>query len=180
MRFGNLKFDTAANHPELLAAAVLEALKTLPNAGEVGVSEIDPALSDTAAFCERYAVTPAQAANCVVLKGKKGEEYFYVAYVILATTRADVNGLVRQVLDVRKISFAPMEEAVQLSRMEFGAITPVGLPANWPILVDKAVAESDRVIIGASIRKAKLLAPGSFFANLPNVQILEGLGQIKQ
>ncbi len=103
----------------------------------------------------------------------------YVACVILATTRADVNGLVRDVLGTKKISFAPMEEAVQGSGMEFGAITPIGLPASWPILVDKAVVDSAHVIIGAGIRKSKLLVPGSFLASLPNVQVLEGLGQIK-
>ncbi|HVV14869.1 MAG TPA: YbaK/EbsC family protein [Candidatus Paceibacterota bacterium] len=178
MKFGNLKFAPAIEHPELLAAPVASALTSLSIA-DVGVAEIDPALSDTAAFCEKYAVVPAQAANCVVLKYKKGEESAFVACVILATTRADVNGLVRKVLDIKKISFAPMEEAVAGSSMEFGAITPIGLPANWPILIDKAVVDSPGVIIGSGIRKSKLGLPGRVLASLPNIQILEGLGQVK-
>ncbi len=179
IKFGNLEFNAATNHPELLAAPVAEALRQAQGQ-QVEVAEIDPTLSDTAAFCAKYAVGPEVAANCVVLKYKKGEESGFAACVILATTRADVNGLVRKVLDVKKISFAPMEEAVAQTGMEFGAITPVGLPVSWPILVDKAVAESERVIIGSGIRKSKLLVPGRFFAVLPNVQILEGLAQIKQ
>jgi prolyl-tRNA editing enzyme YbaK/EbsC (Cys-tRNA(Pro) deacylase) len=87
--------------------------------------------------------------------------------------------LVREVIGTKKISFAPMEEAVQGSGMEFGAITPIGLPADWPILIDKAVAESAGVIVGSGIRKSKLLVPGSFLAALPNAQVLEELGQLR-
>ncbi len=62
------------------------------------------------------------------------------ACMVLATTRADVNGLVKRELDVRKASFAPMETAVELTGMEYGGITPIGLPADWPLFVDAAVA----------------------------------------
>lgn len=183
MKLGKLEFSKAIEHPEMVAGSVAEALSPpaggVPGADGVGVSEIDPTLSDTAAFCEKYEIGPELAANCVILRAKKGEDVKYVACVILATTRTDVNGLVRQVLDTKKISFAPMEEAVQGSGMEFGAITPVGLPANWPILIDKAVADSAQLIIGSGIRKSKLLVSGAFLAGLPNVQILERLGQPK-
>ncbi len=179
MKLGTLEFSVATDHPELLAPAVSAALAKLPNAGEVGVAEIDPTLSDTAAFCEKYQIGMEQAANCVVLEAKRGERAWFAACVILGTTRADVNGLARRTLDARKVSFASMEKAVAESAMEFGAITPVGLPPEWSILVDKAVADSKRVIIGSGVRKSKLLVPGSFFASLPNVQILEGLGQVK-
>jgi prolyl-tRNA editing enzyme YbaK/EbsC (Cys-tRNA(Pro) deacylase) len=179
MKLGNLEFVKATEHPELLAAPVAEMLGKVPGAEGVGVSEIDPTLSDTAAFCEKYEVGAEVAANCVILRAKKGEEVLYAACVILATTRTDVNGLMREKLGTKKISFAPMEEAVQGSGMEFGAITPVGLPANWPIYIDKAVADAPHLIIGSGIRKSKLLVPGSFLAGLPNVQVLEGLGQPK-
>lgn len=179
MKFGTLEFVPALEQPELLAPPVAEALRGMPNAAEVWVAKIDPTLSDTAAFCTNYQLGLETAANCVVLRAKKGEESRFVACVLLATTRVDVNGLVRQTLDIKKISFAPMEEAVAGSAMEFGAITPVGLPAAWPLLVDKAVVDSAQVIIGAGTRKAKLLVPGSFLASLPNVQVLEGLGQTK-
>lgn len=120
-----------------------------------------------------------QAANCVVLEAKRGEKTWFAACVILGSTRADVNGLARRTFDARKVSFAPMEKAVAETGMEFGAITPVGLPRNWSILIDKAVADSDYVIIGSGIRKSKLAVPGSFLASLPNAQVLDGLGQAK-
>jgi prolyl-tRNA editing enzyme YbaK/EbsC (Cys-tRNA(Pro) deacylase) len=183
MIFGSLEFLNAAEHPELLAVPVMEALQSLPSTGEVGVSEIDPTLSDTAAFCEKYQIGVEQAANCVILEAKRGEQKWFAACVVLGSTRADINGVVRRLLDAKKVSFAPMEAAVAQSGMEFGAITPVGLPCSpaggWPILVDQAVADSATVIIGSGVRKSKLLVPGTFFATLPNAQIVEGLAQPK-
>ena len=45
-----------------------------------------------------------------------------------------------QHLGVRKISFADQARAQELTGMEQGGITPVGLPAGWPVLVDAGVA----------------------------------------
>src|ERR1700728_3510811 len=105
-------------------------------AAPAGDAEIDPALADTAAFCERYGVEPAESANCVVISGKRGGETRFAACVILATTRADVNGAARRQLDVRKASFAPMDVAVAETGMEYGGMTPKGVPADRPVLGD--------------------------------------------
>jgi prolyl-tRNA editing enzyme YbaK/EbsC (Cys-tRNA(Pro) deacylase) len=94
------------------------------------VAAIDPALADTAAFCEAYDVAPETSANCVIVVGHRGGEARYAAVMVLATMRADVNGIIRRELDVRKCSFAPMHEAVALTEMEYGGITPVGLPED--------------------------------------------------
>lgn len=179
VKLGTLTAEPANLRLDLLAEPVQKAIGALPNIDGVGVVEIDPELSDTAAFCEHYQVKMEQAANCVVLEAKRGERAWFAACVILGSTRADVNGMARKTLDARKVSFAPMEKAVAESGMEYGAITPVGLPADWSILIDKAVVDSEYVIVGSGIRKSKLLVPGSFLASLPNVQVLEGLGQQK-
>src|SRR5580693_1676476 len=102
-----LVFHPALSQPHLLAAPVSAALRDLPGAEEVQVAEIDPALADTAAFCERYGVSPEESANCVVIAARRGGNTTYAACVVAATTRADVNGLVRRHLDARKASFAP-------------------------------------------------------------------------
>ncbi|MDO8742460.1 MAG: YbaK/EbsC family protein [bacterium] len=179
INLGTFDFTLATEHPELLAKSVVEILSVLANSDKVGVTEIDPNLSDTAGFCEHYRVGMNQAANCVVLEAKRADKSWFAACVIFGNTRADVNGLARRTLDARKVSFAPMEQAVAQTGMEYGAITPVGLPNDWSILIDKAVVDSDYVIIGSGIRKSKLAVPGSFLASLPNVQVLEGLGQEK-
>lgn len=179
IKLGNLNIIPANDHSELLAASVAEAIKNLSDNSEVGVVEIDPNLSDTAAFCEYYKIDMNQAANCVVLEAKRADKSWFAACVILGSTRADVNGLARRTLDARKVSFAPMDQAVSKTEMEYGAITPVGLPNDWSILIDKAVADSPYVIIGSGVRKSKLAVPGKFLASLPNAQVLEGLGQIR-
>jgi len=135
--FGTLTAVPALARPDLLAKPVLLALEQLGlDAALVGVVEIDPALADTAEFCAAYGSPMGGSANCVVVAGRRGADTRYAACLVLATTRADVNGLVRRRLDARKASFAPMDDAVALTGMEYGGITPVGLPAEWPLLVD--------------------------------------------
>jgi prolyl-tRNA editing enzyme YbaK/EbsC (Cys-tRNA(Pro) deacylase) len=96
--------------------------------------------------------------------------------MVAATTRADVNGLVRRYLDARKASFAPVDAVTVATGMEYGGITPVGLPADWPVLVDEAVAKTGSVVIGSGIRGSKLRLPGRLLAALPAAQVLPGLG----
>jgi len=139
------------------------------------VSEIDPGLADTAAFCEHYEIEPADSANCVVITGRRSGDTRYAACVVLATTRADVNGVVRRRLDVRKASFASMDEAVALTGMEYGGITPIGLPADWPVLIDRAVMDRNLVVIGSGLRRSKIALPPAALAQLPGAEVVDGL-----
>jgi prolyl-tRNA editing enzyme YbaK/EbsC (Cys-tRNA(Pro) deacylase) len=172
---GTLTWQPAADHPELLGAPVTAALASLP--GPVWVAGIDEGLADTAAFCEAYQVPLTASANCVVVAARRAGQTTLAACVVLATTRADVNGLVRRQLDARKASFAPQDVAVAESGMAYGGITPIGLPEGWPVLVDAAVAAADLVVIGSGTRGSKLAVPGSLLSQLPGARVLEGLGQ---
>ena len=96
---------------------------------------------------------------------------------VLATTRADVNGVVRRLLNVRKASFAPMAEVVELTGMEYGGITPIGLPDEWPILVDARVTATPYVIIGSGVRHSKIAIPGPAVGVLPNAQVVVDLAR---
>jgi prolyl-tRNA editing enzyme YbaK/EbsC (Cys-tRNA(Pro) deacylase) len=176
---GTLRAEPALTRPDLLADPVLAALKALDpaDAALVGVAEIDPGLADTAEFCAAYGSPPEGSANCVVVTGRRSGETRYAACLVLATTRADVNGLVRRRLDVRKASFAPMDEAVALTGMEYGGITPPGLSDGWPLLVDAAVAAAPAVVVGSGLRRSKLALPGSLVAALPGAEVVEGLGR---
>jgi prolyl-tRNA editing enzyme YbaK/EbsC (Cys-tRNA(Pro) deacylase) len=180
MRIGRLDAVPALDRPDLLASAVAAALAALDGklpAEAVGVAEIDPGLADTAAFCERYEVPLQESANCVVVAGRRDGETRFAACVVLATTRADVNGAVRRQLDVRKASFAPVDVAVEQTGMEYGGITPIGAPTPWPVFVDAAVAASPRVIVGSGVRRSKLTLPGEALARLPGAVVLENLGR---
>ncbi len=180
MHIGSLIVAPALERRDLLAppvaAALAELAEVLP-ADQVGVSEIDPALADTAAFCEKYEVALTESANCVVVAGRREGQTRMAACMILATTRADVNGLVKRELDVRKASFASMDTAVELTGMEYGGITPLGLPADWPVFVDAAVAAAPWVVIGSGVRRSKLTLPGAALARLPAARVLADLGR---
>ena len=174
---GTLDVLPALQHSELLAPPVAKALPEVDDAEQIGVAAIDPALADTANFCAAYSSPVEASANCVVVAGKRGGEVRYAAALVLATTRADVNSVIRKRLDVRKASFAPMDEAVQLTGMESGGITPIGLPAEWPVLLDQRVAEASELIIGSGVRGSKLLVTGAQMAALPGAEVIADLAR---
>jgi prolyl-tRNA editing enzyme YbaK/EbsC (Cys-tRNA(Pro) deacylase) len=174
-RLGTLTWLPARDRPDLLGAPVAAALPAVD--GPVWVAEIDDGLADTAAFTEAYGVPAEASANCVVVAARRAGQTTLAACLVLATTRADVNGLVRRHLGARRASFAPQDVAVAESGMAYGGITPVGLPAGWPVLVDAAVAEAELVVVGSGTRGSKLALPGSLAAALPGAEVLEGLGQ---
>ena len=121
-------------------------------------------------------MTLTESANCVVIAARRGADTTYAACMVAATTRADVNGLVRRHLGARKASFAPVDAVTSATGMEYGGITPVGLPADWPVLVDAGVAKTESVVIGSGIRGSKLRLPGRLLAELPGAHVLDGLG----
>ena len=141
------------------------------------ILECLPELADTAAFCARYDVGLDVSANCVVVAGRRGEVTRYAGCVVLATTRADVNGIVRARLDARKASFARMDDAVRLTGMEYGGITPPGLPVGWAVLVAEGAARADQVIVGSGVRRSKLVLPGRLLADLPGAEVVPGLAR---
>jgi prolyl-tRNA editing enzyme YbaK/EbsC (Cys-tRNA(Pro) deacylase) len=162
-----------SDYTDLVAAPVASALDA--SGLSVLAAPIDAELADTAAFCEHYGVLMEDSANCVIIAGRRGDTVSYAACMVLATTRADVNGVVRKRLDARKASFAPMDDTVALSGMEYGGITPIGLPADWPVLVDAAVLQRDVVVIGSGLRRSKLALPSKLLADLPGAEVIEGL-----
>ncbi len=165
----------AREHPELVAAPVAAVLAGWPDAEGVAVVEIDPALADTAAMSAAYDLPMEAGANCVLVAGKREGEERIAACLVRADTRADVNHTVKRLLDVRKPSFLPLERAVAESGMEYGGITPVGLPAGWRLLVDTRVADIEVAVIGSGLRRSKLLVPGRLLVRLPGAEVVEGL-----
>lgn len=174
----SLTWGPALGRPDLLAEPVLSALQGMPSAlaDRVEVAEIDPEHADTAVLVQQTGMELQDMANCIVISGSRAGEERVCAALVLGHTRADVNRTVRKALDVRKCSFMPMDEAVGRTGMEYGGITPVGLPTGWRVLVDTAVGRRDHVVIGSGVRRSKLRLPGSLAAQLPAAEVLEGLG----
>lgn len=134
----------------------------------------DPALADTAAFCAAYGYALEDSANTIVVIGK-AEPPKYAACVVLATTRLDVNRVVRQRLGTRKASFASFEEARELTGMEIGGVTVFGLPAGLPLWVDSRVMQRPRIVLGGGSRSFKVVAAPSILLALAEVEVVEGL-----
>jgi prolyl-tRNA editing enzyme YbaK/EbsC (Cys-tRNA(Pro) deacylase) len=154
---------------------VLAALESWEHGAELAVVAIDPAVADTAAMSEAYDLGMDTGAYCVVVGGRRDGEERVAACLVRADTRADVNNVVKRTLDVRKCSFLAMERAVEETGMEYGGITPVGLPGGWRLLVDPRVLDIEVAVIGSGVRRSKLLLPGSLAAALPGAEVVEGL-----
>lgn len=140
------------------------------------VWDCDPDAADTAAFCERYGVSPAHSANTILVRSKTGELRFAVC-VVLATHRLDVNHVVRKKLGVRKVSFASADETRDLTGMEIGGVTPIGLPPELLIWVDQAVTACEFVILGGGNRSSKLKVDPKLFCQLPGVEVVPSLAR---
>lgn len=176
---GTLTWLPALDHPELLAPATHAALvtwaQTAPDvATSVFVAEVDPTLSDTSAMSDAYQIPMSQSVNCVLVTGKREGTERAAAAAVRASTRADVNGAIKALLDVRKASFAPVDRAVAESGMEYGGITPIGLPEAWPVLLD-AGARDGWIVIGSGVRRSKIALPGDLLATLPGLRVIEDL-----
>jgi prolyl-tRNA editing enzyme YbaK/EbsC (Cys-tRNA(Pro) deacylase) len=176
LTIGRLTGVPALERQDLLPEPVLAALRGWDRGGEVGVVEIDPGLADTAALTDAYDLPLEASGNCVVVGGRRDGTERVAACVVRADTRADVNNLVKRRLDVRKASFLSMDDAVARTGMEYGGITPVGLPGDWRLFVDASLTSMPVVIVGSGVRRSKLLLPGAVLADVPGAEVVEGLG----
>lgn len=168
---GTLSTEPVLQHLDLVSESVAAALKEWPHASEVGVVEIDPILSDSEVSAREYELPLEALANCVIVAGKRSGEQRIAACLIGAEARADVNGVVKRDLDVRKASFLPQADAVTLTQMEYGGITPIGLPSEWRVLVEESLLGREVLILGSGIRHSKLFVPGPLAGELPGARV---------
>jgi prolyl-tRNA editing enzyme YbaK/EbsC (Cys-tRNA(Pro) deacylase) len=134
----------------------------------------EPELADTAAFCAHYGYAMEDSANTILVAGKS-EPMRFVACVVLATNRLDVNGLVRRRLGVKKASFADRDQTMALTGMAIGGVTAIGLPDDVPLWIDSRVVSRPRIVLGGGDRSSKILAPPDLLLALPNAEVIESL-----
>jgi prolyl-tRNA editing enzyme YbaK/EbsC (Cys-tRNA(Pro) deacylase) len=158
-------------------AALRRVLDTLDSPYEI--MPCDPALADTAAFCEAYGVPPEDSANTIVVVGRANPPV-HVACLVLATTRLDVNHAVRDRLGIRRASFASADDTRALTGMEIGGVTVFGLPPDLPIWVDSRVMQRERIVLGGGVRSCKVVAAPAILLKLPQVEIVEALATAPQ
>ena len=153
----------------------MKVLESLKDAGATyEVIDCEPSFADTAEFCNHYGYSLDESANAILLEGK-AESPVYALCVVLATTRINVNKVARKRLGTRKASFASAEITKELTGMEIGGVTPVGLPEDLPVWIDSLVMEAPKVIIGAGSRSAKIYLSPDNLLRFPNTHIVDGL-----
>ena len=155
-----------------LEAAVRAALDAAGARYEV--MPCDPAFADTAAFCDRYGIDPADSANAILVATRR-EPKVHALCLVLATTRLDVNHAVADLLGVRKLSFASADETAQRTGMVIGGVTPFAIPEGIPLYVDARVLDRPTVIVGGGSRSSKIRLDPEVFRRLPGCQVVEAL-----
>ncbi len=160
---------------EILHESVRASLESVATSLEIVACDSEQA--DTAQFCEELGYDLADSANCILLSSRKPKGHF-VACVVLATHRLDVNGKVRE-LQGMKFSFAKAEQTVEVTGQEIGGVTPLGLPENVPVLVDAAVMDREKVIIGGGNRTSKIICAPGLLGEIPTVQVHKDLGLLR-
>ena len=138
------------------------------------IIDCNPELADTKIFCKEYGINLEDSVNAILVKTKTGE-LKYALCALLATTRLDINNLIKKKLDARKVSFADSEETIKITKMSIGGVTPLTLPSNLPLWIDSKVMLRDLIILGGGNRSSKIKISPTIFNFTPNTEIIEGL-----
>ncbi len=183
MTYTALEFFPAIIRGDLVCDSISEFLnksKDDAQKEEVEVAEINPAHAGGNDFCREYGIPIEEGANCVIVKATRGSISTIAACVAPVNHRIDFNGVVRKTLNARRVSLLPVEEVLEATGMEYGSITPFGLPADWVILLDSRLLFPIKIVVGAGLLKSKIRLPGKMLADLPNAQVVENLAAPKE
>jgi prolyl-tRNA editing enzyme YbaK/EbsC (Cys-tRNA(Pro) deacylase) len=136
--------------------------------------ECDPESADTAAFCERYGYPLDISANAILVASRRppGRHALCLA---LATTRLDVNRAVRDLLDVKRLSFASPDVTIEVTGMAIGGVTPFGIPDDLAVFVDERIIALRRCIVGGGSRAMKVVVDPEVFHRMDGVAVVPGL-----
>jgi prolyl-tRNA editing enzyme YbaK/EbsC (Cys-tRNA(Pro) deacylase) len=159
-----------SENPSILDPRVAEALADAQMAYEA--IACDPALSDTAAFCEHYGFPPEKTCNAIVVVAKTTPKQYF-ACLVTSDRKLDVNHRVAKLVSIKRLSFASSEETAELTGMRIGGVTVVGLPPGIPILIDTHVLERDYVILGGGNRSSKIRLDPHELTKLAGARVAE-------
>ena len=134
------------------------------------IFECKDEFSDTQSFCDHYGYKIEDSCNAILIKSKKPEQ-FYALFCVLGVDRLDVNHKVKAVLNSKKLSFASREEAEEVTGQIYGGISPLGLPKDIKIYIDKNVMSRDKVFIGGGNRVSKFFLSPETLVDLTNASV---------
>ncbi len=175
-----LDFKPVIDRPDLVPVTTFRAIESWSgpeSASDFLVAEINPEYAGGNELCSYYNINPKFGANCLVVEGKRGSNSIIAVCIVPVGYKYDMSGVVRKKLGVRQVSVASLEYVLSISKMEYGSITPIGLPQEWKVFVDPLVLEPERIIIGGGLKKSKLSIPSNALLHLPSVEVLDGLAK---
>lgn len=131
-----------------------------------------PELADTAEFCAHYGIAADEACNAILVAIKSTPRR-YVACLVRADTKLDVNRKVSALTGVKRLSFASSEETAELTGMMIGGVTIPGLPDGVDIYIDERVMERPRIVIGGGNRSSKIRIAPAELLKLPHASVAD-------
>ncbi len=181
IKLEELKFGKIEDNEQLVASVVYEFLGKYfkNNLDDFKVAEINPEYMDGISLFGHYKLELVKGINCLICEVIRRDERILVALLVPTGYRYNMSSTVKKYFDAKRVSVAPLEEVLNLTKMEYGSITPLGLPDNMPILYDPLVLESENIICGSGLQKSKILFPSKYIAMLPNANELKGLAKVE-
>lgn len=177
---GLLEFCPALDNSHLIPSTVYNAINDLAwscDKNDFMVAEIDPQYAAGNDLCKKYQIDISKGANCLIVNGIRGKNRTYAACLVPVGYRYDMSGVVRKTMNVRQVSVAPLDFVLSQTKMEYGSITPIGIPRDWLLFIDPAVLRHNYIIVGGGFVKSKLLIPSSSLLDIPNATVLTGLAK---
>ena len=136
------------------------------------IFECKDEFSDTQNFCDYYGFDIEDSCNAILIKSKKPTE-FYAMFCVLGSTRLDVNQKAKIAMGAKRVSFASREEAEEVTNQIYGGISPLGLPDNIKIFIDKNVMNREKLFIGAGNRVSKFFLSPKLLVDLTDAEVLD-------
>ena len=180
MTIGKLDFKPIIDNPNMVPKCIYDFVNGYDNLDvkkQFLFSQINPDFADGNRLCEEYSIDKSLGFNCLIVECKRNEVVKYCALVVPIGYKYNMGSVVRKYTNSRVVSVAPLDYVLDKTQMEYGSITPIGLPSDWMILVDPLIKEQKQIIIGGGFVNAKISLPVELFLKLPNVEIVEGIAK---
>jgi prolyl-tRNA editing enzyme YbaK/EbsC (Cys-tRNA(Pro) deacylase) len=169
------EIQPAVCRPDLLSDPTRQTISTWEEYEDIGVIPVSEELVSGIEFCTNYGIPPEKGGKCIIIRAKRGEKSYIGACVVPINKRVDLNGIVKKHFHARQVSFLPREETLQLTQMEFGSITAIGLPPHCTVLIDQKLIDTD-IFVGSGLRASKLYLPCEVLMKNTNAIPLVNLG----
>lgn len=180
MNIGKLSFEPVIEHRELVPDVIFKTINMWSGVAPKEsflVAEIDPAFAGGQELCNQYDIDVEIGANCLVVEGKRNKQISYATCLVPVGYKYNMSSVVRKAMNVRQVSVAPLQMVLDTVKMEYGSITPIGLPSEWPLFIDPLVMKNERIIIGGGFVKSKLSILTQALLDMPNSIVLEGVAK---